>query len=120
MSAGEFTRSKYEADNGDIYAIRVQEETLLANVGAANSAPSGTIDQTLRARARKNRGALGMGARTARVRFSGQPPTGYAANSTISIPILTRSVFDQITSDQTGTYLGAAIIVVGTTGESRR
>lgn len=120
MSSGAFVRSKYEADNGDIYAIRVQPETLAANVGAANTAPTGTVDQTLRARARKNRGALGMGARTARVQFSGTPPTGYAPNTIISIPILTRSVFDQINSDQTGTYLGSPIIVVGTTGESRR
>lgn len=120
MSQGAFVSSKYQSDNGDIYAIRVQPDTLLANVGVPNTAPTGAVDQVLRARARKNRGALGMGARQARVRFTGAPPTGYLANSIISVPILTSAAFTQIVADQVGTYLGAAIIVVGTTPENKR
>lgn len=120
MSSGAFSRAKYESDAGGIYAIRVLPPTLAANVGAVNAAPSGTIDQPLRARARKNRGSLGIGARTARVQFTGEPPTGYSGSAILTVPILTRAVFNQITPDQTGTYLGKPIIVVGTTPESKR
>lgn len=119
MSSGNFTDTFYEADNGDIHPIRVQPETLLAVLGAANSAPAGPLTVPLSARARKPRRAFGLGARTARVKFTATPPTGYALNQTLTIPILSPSIFASITKGVTGTYLSTAVKVVGTTSESR-
>lgn len=120
MSAGNFVISKYEANNGDIFPIRVQPETLTANVGVVNAAPSGAVDVNLYARARKNRRAYGVGARIAYIQFTATPPTGYAENQTLAIPILSKATYDQITASTTGTYLGTAIKVVGTGEESRK
>lgn len=120
MSAGQFARSRYQANNGDIHPIRVQPETLLANIGAVNAAPTASVDVPLFARARKSRRAFGLGARSVRVQFTGQPPTGYAENQVLTIPILTQAVFNQITVDQAGTYLSSPIVVIGTSEESRR
>lgn len=121
MSAGAFTISKYESDSGTIYPIRVQPETLTANLGSANAAPAGTVDGTVLARARKNRRGYGVGARTVRVRFTGAAPDDYAPNQTLSIPVLTPDVFNAIIPNSTtGTYLGAAILVIGKSPESVR
>lgn len=120
MSAGAFSRSRYQADNGSIHPIRVQPETLAANIGAANAAPTGAVTVPLFARARKSRRAFGLGARSVRVAFTGAVPDGYAPNQILTIPILTPTVFNSIVPDQAGTYLGAPVVVIGTSSESRR
>lgn len=120
MSAGSFTRGRYQADNGSIHPIRIQPETAAANIGAVNAPPTGAVTVPLFARARKSRRAFGLGARTVRVRFTAAVPDGYAPNQILTIPILTPTVFNGITPDQTGTYLGAPVVVIGTTAESRR
>jgi len=118
VSSGSFTLSRYESDAGDIYSIRVQPETLTANIGAVNAAPAGAVTQPISARARKNRGAYGVGARTVRVRFTGAVPDNYAPNQTLSVPILTPANFTTIQKGTTGTYLGSPVVVVGKTSES--
>lgn len=120
MSAGSFVRSKYEADNGDIHPIRVQPETLTANLGAANSAPVSDVDVSLFASARKSKRSYGLGARTVRVRFTATAPTGYAQNQILSVPVLTPATYLAAQTAQTGTYLGVAVEIVGTSPESRR
>lgn len=121
MSAGNFTLSRYEADNGDIHPIRVQPETLTANIGGANTPPAGAVDVGLFATARKNRRAYGIGARVARVRFTGAPPDGYADNQTLTVPILTPDIFDGLVAGATtGTYLGSPVQVIGLSSETRR
>jgi len=41
MSAGAFQSSKYEANGGNIYKIRVQPETVSATIdGVSNAAPA--------------------------------------------------------------------------------
>lgn len=120
MSSGAFTLSKYEADNGDIHPIRLQPETLSANVGSANTAPTGTVTVSLFASARKNKRAYGLGARTVRVKFTGSAPDDYEPNQILTIPVLTRTVFDAVVVGGTGTYLGSPIQIVGKSPESAR
>lgn len=121
MSAGAFIETKYEADNGDIYSIRVQPDTLTAALGAPNAAPAGAVTQPLFATARKSKRAYGMGARTARVRFTGAVPTGYLAGSILTIPVLTLAVYNGLNKTTTGlTYLASPVQFVGKTAQSEK
>lgn len=121
MSAGQFTRSRYEADNDDIHPIRVQPETLAASLGGgANAAPSGTVNVGISARSSQSSRAFGLRPRQVTLAWTGEPPTGYDDRGTIRIPILTKTRFDAIVVGGTGTYLGASVTVVGKSPESKR
>lgn len=121
MSSGPFSVSKYEADDGTIYPIKIQPETLTANLGAVNAAPSGAATGKVLAKARKNRRAYGVGARTARVKFTAAVPDGYSPNQILTIPVLTPTVYNGITANATtGTYLGSPVLIVGKSSETVR
>lgn len=121
MSAGAFVISRYEANNGDIFPIRIQPETLALTLGGtANSAPTDPVDQSIFARTGGGRRRYGRQARQVRIRFTAAPPTGYAAGSVITLPALTPEFFNSLTPDSTGTYLGAAVRLVGTSSEAGR
>ncbi len=96
MSAGLFELSTYESNEGDLYPIRIQPETLQLNINGANAAPTGEPDQAVSARARKSRRAYGVGARTVRVRFTAAAPTGYAEGQVLTVPVLTAALWDPI------------------------
>jgi len=113
MSAGAFVRSKYESDSGEIYSIRLQEETIAATIASApNAAPSGAVTGEPSAFARGSRRGIGVNARGIRVAFTAAPPTGYLAGQVLSVPILQKTVWDGIARLDTGTYIGAAVEVV--------
>ena len=120
MSAGNFTRSRYETDSGAILPIRVQPETLAANVGSVNAAPGGAVDGLGSARARGSRRQLGVIARSVTVAFTGALPDDYAENQTHRIPIMTPAVYNAANPGTTGTYLGVPIVVIGKNPESVR
>lgn len=121
MSAGKFIESKYEDDEGNIYSIRVLQPTLDAKLSATNAPPSAAVDQPLFATARGSKRSYGVNARTVRLRFTGTVPTGYAANSVVSVPVLTPAIYAATNKKTTGmTYLGAAVAFVGKTAESVR
>lgn len=121
MSAGAFILSRYQADNGDIHPIRIQPETALANVGGVNSPPAGAADVAVFARTGGGKREYAKKARSVSVRFTGAAPDGYAPNTTLRIPILTSSIFDDIIpGGTTGTYLGSPVIVIGKQAESGR
>ena len=122
MSAGNFVNSKYEADDGTIYPIRVQPETLtLSLASTANAAPAGTVDGKVRARSSGGRRRYGVHARTVAIRFTATPPTGYAENSVITLPILKPALYNAITAGATtGTYLSTAVEVVYKTAEKTK
>lgn len=120
MSAGDFVRSRYESNVGNIHPIRVQPETIAANVGAANAAPTAAVDIPISAKVSGGKRELGLIARKVRLAFTATPPTGYAEDSIVTIPILTPAVFNQIAVGTTGTYLGAAVEVVGTSPETSK
>lgn len=120
MSAGLFTYSKYESNSGEIYRIRVQPETLLANIGSANSAPDGAITGQGTVRVGGGNRQFGIKARSVTVKFTADAPTGYAENQVYRIPILQETLWDSINLGATGTYLGNAIEVVGKSPERVR
>jgi len=114
MSAGAFERSKYEANNGDIYGIRVQPETLAATFGGtANDAPAGAVDQETSARVGGGNRQIGIKARAVSAVWTSTAPTGYKADEPIRIPVLTPDLFDAITPNSTGNYLGQGITIIG-------
>lgn len=120
MSAGPFSSSKYESDQGGIFRARVQPETLLAVIdGATNAAPAGAVDQPVSARMRGSRRAIGVTARKVSLRWTSGAPTDYK-DEPVSIPIMTPAVFNGINPGQTGTYLGSAVEVISKTAEQLR
>lgn len=118
MSAGGFDSSKYEADSGLIFRIRVQPETTAATIGGTqNTAPSGSVGAGLpSARARGSKRAIGVTARRVTCSFA-TPPSGYKAGELISIPILTPELYNSIAFDDAVSYLGATGKVVGKISE---
>lgn len=122
MSAGSFLRTRYEADNGEIYPIRIQPETAQATLGSgANNAPAAAATQSVSARVGGGNRQLGLKARSVTVEFTGTPPTGYAPNQSLRIPVLTPAVYNAISPNSTvGSYLGADIIVIGKNPERIR
>jgi len=122
MSAGNFSDSKYESNSGSIYKIRVQPETLTATIGGtANDAVVSDVDQEVSAKASGGKREIGMIARTVTLRFTGTPPTNYSGDD-VTIPVVKQTTFDSWTTpaDQAGTYLGAAVKVVGQSAERKR
>jgi hypothetical protein len=122
MSAGKFTRGRYESDAGTIYPCRYQPETASFSVGATNNtAPAGPIQSGVpHAEISKGKRQFGVGCRQVGVTFTGALPDGYAGNSVIYIPILTKSAFDAIALYADGTYLGSDVQVVSKKQETIR
>lgn len=122
MSAGVFTRSRYTTDAGIVVPIRVQPETLTATLGA--SANSGSTNDVTpgypRATVSKSRRSIGIHARTVTLKFTGTAPTGYAANQTYTIPVMSRTVWLTLSEGVTCTYLTVAAEVVSVNPEKIR
>ena len=120
MSSGVFSSSKYETDAGAIHRIRVQPETLLANVGGANTAPAGAIDTPGTVRVGGGNHQFGIKARSITITWTTAPPTDYAENQYVRIPILSKTLYDSINLGDTGTYLSTGCTVVGKNPERVR
>ena len=113
---GSYTFSGYAStdDPAKIYPIRVQPETIALVIDQiANDAPTGGTTESVSARVSGKRRTFGCNARTVSVQFTGTPPTGYKAGQVIRLPILKPDVWQGIVKNQTGSYLGVAIRVVG-------
>lgn len=116
MSAGRFVQENYQYGDGSIGVIRVQPETLNAltiggvqnlPVAGARTAPRAFVSGSRRIQGRRF-------ARIVRVEFTATPPTGYAANSTISLPLVNNAIYEEAAQDgAVGTYLGVDVRVVG-------
>lgn len=122
MSAGAFQYSTYETDDGDdIHPIKIQPETLALSMNSAtNAAPTGDKTSAISANATGSLRQNGLNARRVRIRFGNTPPTGYKPNSIITLPVLRKSTFDTMIEQgrgTEGTYLGAAVTLVGWSGE---
>lgn len=117
MSAGNFTAAVYQSDAGGKFNIRVQPETLAANIGSVNATAAGPVDQEVSASVGGAKRGNRLKARTVRLRFTAAAPDGYSGDDIVSIPILTPAVFTPIKKGTTGTYLGVAVRVVGKTPE---
>lgn len=120
MSAGKFSRARYQGDGGTrIYKIRVQPETLALVVGAAtNASEVAAVTEVISAKSSGGRRTAGLSARKIRIQFdAGNAPTGYAEGDSISLPIMSQTVFNGIIPGATGTYLAKPITVIGKTPE---
>jgi len=115
MSAGRFEFVGVELPDDEVARIRVQPETEGLEIGDATNAgvanPSGQAERILVSVGRRRRGVRIAG--KVRFSFSGTPPTGYASNAVISLPILNREMLEAAQEGATGTYLGSAIVVAG-------
>lgn len=121
MSAGRFESTKYELNGGQVAAIRVQPETVLATFGGtANAAPAGAIDFPVAAKVTKGNREYGLGARSVSAVWTGTVPTGYDNRGTLNITILTEALFNTIGVGTVGVYLNEPIRVIGVKGEQRR
>lgn len=90
MSKGTFVISKYDCEaTASVHPIRVQPETLLISVaGTANSAPAGALSSPVSAQSSQSKRALGVNARTVTFKYPAPAPTGFKADSPITVPWL--------------------------------
>ena len=121
MSAGTFETAFYEtsSENGSFkLRCRVQPETLAATIGGtANDGVTGPATAPGSATISQGRRSAGVNMRYVTLKFTGTPPTGYSGDP-VRIPVLDPAVFAEWTLGRTGTYLGAAVEVVGRVGET--
>lgn len=123
MSAGKFTKGKYQTNGGIVVPIRVQPETLSATLGqGTNSSVTGEIVPGYpRATISRSKRSVGIHARSVTLRFTGAtPPTGYAAGETYRIPVMSPTVWNALGEGVSATYLGAPAEVVSTSPEKIR
>jgi len=118
MSAGIFSRSRYEANYGtgnNVHPIRVQPETEGASDGTLiNDPPGGDIDIPISAIVSNGRRARGLTPRFVYMRLTGTPPTGYAPGSTAKLVCLTESFYNAVAAVGTEiTYLATEWEVTG-------
>lgn len=117
MSGGAFTYTTYELNSGDVCGIRVQPETLAANIGAANGAPAAARTLPVTAKVSKGNRGFGIKPRTVTLRFTSGAPADYKTGGLVTIPILQAATWDAISDGDTGTYLGGNVQVVFKTPE---
>ena len=124
MSAGAFTKSKYQAtaDNGGgIYSVTIQPETLACTIATVvNAAPTAAVDQKVSARVGGGKRKIGMNCATISMRFTGTLPEGYKSGGILVIPALTTAFRTAAAVGATGTYLGEAVVVIGRSPERVR
>lgn len=130
MSAGAFTRTKYETDlvigalTSVICAIRVQPETITCSVNSVgNDPPSGDINLPITAVVSRGRRAKGIIPRTVTLEAgaTGQP-AGYKAGGLTTIPCLTDAFFQECaaaTDETTVSYLGSTTWKVSYVSDER-
>jgi len=121
MSFGAFTLTRYEANDGKIFPIRVQPETLTATIGGvANAAPTTAIGSGLpSALARGGRRVIGVKARKITASFA-TPPAGYKSGGLLQIPVLTEALWDAAVLGDVVVYNTATGQVVGKSQEAIR
>lgn len=118
MSAGDFKYSRYEADNGNVYRIRIQPETENLAIGAvSNGPPAGAINSQGTVRVSNGKRAFGVTPRAVTLQWVDTPPAGYDADGYVRVPILEPTTYTGYNLDETGTYLGQAVKVVGKSPE---
>jgi hypothetical protein len=126
MSAGQFLDSKYASNDGLVFPVRLQPETLALTLGGtANTATADAIDAGLPTLVtRKSRKGFGVHPRSVTVRLTADgtgQTADYEAEGTLhTIPVLQAATWEGYTKGATGTYLGIACILVSKTPEQVR
>lgn len=123
MSAGEFQRAVYETNEGNFANVRVQPETLAAEVGSAtNAEATGDVNQEASAIVGGSKRSIGINCRTVTLEWTSEPPADYSGDP-VTIPALTPAFYNACNPNDntaTGTYLGAAVRAVGRSPERVR
>lgn len=116
MSTGSFQLSKYELDDETVRPIRVQPETITT----WNPAATGTSEGSL-VRVSGGRRRIGLKARSFTLKQNvGDAVDGYQPTRSITLPIFTRSVYDNTPLGTSVQYQGTAWTVSGKSGQSGR
>ena len=114
--AGKFTFTFYTASYGDgsnVHPIRVQPETLLAQIGGeSNAADATTTNNPISAMVGASKRQKGLHARKIALEWTSTPPTGYDPDGIIVIPCLTETFYNAATTGAVGVYLGNDVRVV--------
>lgn len=121
MSSGRFETAFYEMSDengGFILRCRVQPETLAAEIAStANAGVAGPATAPGSATISQGRRTAGVNMRYVTLGWTAAPPAGYSGDP-VRIPVLDPAVFAEWTLGATGTYLGAAVEVLGRVGET--
>lgn len=118
MSSGPFTDSKYAADDGTVYGIKIQPETISLTInGQENTPPTGAVTGDVLARVTGSRRGYGVFARVGRIRIVAPGTSGLAAGRTITLPLLNGDIYDEMKKPNQGTYNTATVAVVGRSAE---
>ena len=117
MSAGAFELTRYAASYGDgtnIHPIKVQPETLAADIGGTtNDPPAGVTNSPISAVVGKTKREFGLGPRMISLRAPAtNPPAGYLPRGITRIPALTLAFYNAAVRGVTCSYLGADFTVV--------
>lgn len=122
MSAGQFSRSFYEASYAasTVHPIRVQPETLLAAVGTTINASAATAaTNPISAQISLGNRARGLKPRYVTLQVDpADPPAGYDTRSKTIIPAVTQAFWDACVPNTTVTYLTKDWTVISREPES--
>jgi len=121
MSAGAFEIGRYINNDAVVFGCRPQPETkALVIATITNAYPVGAVTAPVQARLSGGKRRIGMTARTVTLNFTGAPPAGYSAGRSIRVPCFAQAIYNAATFGAVGTYLGAAVAVVGRSPERIR
>jgi hypothetical protein len=111
--AGIFVNSRYKADDGRVFRIKIQPETALLSFGSSQNAPTvNAVSEPERLVIKRDVSEFGLKVRKISVKWVAGIPSGYKATSILYIPILTPELFLAIQSEQQGSYLGGTVEVI--------
>ena len=121
MSSGPFLNTFYGVGDGSVVGnIRIQPETLTVTIdGTANAAVAGPANTERGISASGRRSTLFIGARKINLEVTGGDGSLLAVGETVSVPWLNPATFFGVAlpKNQTGTYQGVPVRVVGTSPE---
>lgn len=118
MSAGQFERSFYATDNGDIVKLRVQPETLSADfAGTANAGAVGPASAGFpSADVSSSRRSIGIHPRYVTCAWT-TAPTGYDDRQVFDIVVPVKATWDAIVDGSAVTYAEGTAEVLNKTPE---
>ena len=109
MSAGFFSKTKYQASYGagtSIHPIRIQPESALATIGSvANTAPTGAVNNPITASVSGSKRSNRLISRRVVIQLDGDPPAGYDERSVVYLPALTPTFYNAAVVGAAVTYL---------------
>lgn len=113
MSQGQFLRTFYLSDQGEVHPIRVQPETVSATLGGEeNTPPAGPATNNIRYIVNSGNRKKVPRARGVYFAWVNQRPTGYVGAGG-RIPVFSQTVWEGLAEATPGTYLGVPIQVTG-------